>query len=242
MEWKQGTEDTHPGLAGPGESGDREPPREGVWSKGLPFASREAGFGLCSFTSRASGGRTNSALCKLWTGSRASPKAIARRDRIPGGCAADPACAGGRAQPLPRFQQAERDSADCNLRNKFGLRDSLKATPSRSASPRSWRGRAFTPSPANAHSSRTWPANGNYAVECRKPAFETRAQTVNHSIGAGWIILDILEGFIPLIVDAATGSWNQLESTTVRCSLEVAEVPTQPRVPQRRVGPTASSR
>ncbi len=85
-------------------------------------------------------------------------------------------------------------------------------------------------------------SNGNYAVGCRNPGYETRSQTVNHSIGAGWIILDVLGGFIPLIVDAATGSWNQLENTTVRCSLEVAEVPTQPRVPARRVGPTASSR
>jgi hypothetical protein len=85
-------------------------------------------------------------------------------------------------------------------------------------------------------------SNGSYAVECRKPGYETRSQTVNHSIGAGWIILDVLGGLIPLIVDAATGSWDQLENTTVRCSLEVAEVPTQPRVPPRRVGPTASAR
>jgi hypothetical protein len=48
---------------------------------------------------------------------------------------------------------------------------------------------------------------------------------VNHAIGAGWTVLDVLGGLIPLIVDAATCSWNQLENTTVRCLLEIAEVP-----------------
>ena len=30
------------------------------------------------------------------------------------------------------------------------------------------------------------------------------------SVGAGWVILDVLGGLIPVIVDAATGKWNSL--------------------------------
>jgi hypothetical protein len=41
------------------------------------------------------------------------------------------------------------------------------------------------------------------------------------------------DGFVPLIIDAATGSWNQLDNTTVRCSLEQAEVEKVP-VPRAR--------
>jgi len=74
-------------------------------------------------------------------------------------------------------------------------------------------------------------------------ASRAKSQNINHSVGAGWIILDVLGGFVPLIIDAATGSWNQLDNTTVRCSLEQAEVekvPVPPRPPKR--GATASAR
>jgi PEGA domain len=37
-------------------------------------------------------------------------------------------------------------------------------------------------------------SNGTYAVECRRPGYEARSQTFNHSVGAGWIILDVLGG------------------------------------------------
>jgi hypothetical protein len=87
-------------------------------------------------------------------------------------------------------------------------------------------------------------SNGTYAVECRRPGFEAKSQTINHAVGAGWIILDVLGGFVPLIIDAATGSWNQLDNTTVRCSLEQAEVekvpPPAPR--SQKHGVTASAR
>jgi hypothetical protein len=65
---------------------------------------------------------------------------------------------------------------------------------------------------------------------------------VNHSVGAGWIFLDVLRGLSSLIVDAATGSWNQPENTALRCSLEQSEV--EVPVPARalRRGASASTR
>ena len=81
-------------------------------------------------------------------------------------------------------------------------------------------------------------------MECRRPGYEAKRQTLNHAVGAGWIILDVPGGFVPLIIDAASGSWNQLDNTTVRCSLEQAEVEKAPAPaprPQKR-GVTASAR
>ena len=39
------------------------------------------------------------------------------------------------------------------------------------------------------------------------------------SVGAGWVILDVLGGLIPVIVDAATGKWNSFGTRRVqRCA------------------------
>lgn len=47
--------------------------------------------------------------------------------------------------------------------------------------------------------------------------FEGQTKTVNltNKVGAGWIILDVLCGLVPVIVDAATGSWYQLTPKNV---------------------------
>ena len=66
-------------------------------------------------------------------------------------------------------------------------------------------------------------SNGTYAVECRRPGYEAKSQSITHSVGAGWIILDVLGGLVPRIIDVPTGRWNQLDNTTVRCSLEPPE-------------------
>jgi hypothetical protein len=48
-------------------------------------------------------------------------------------------------------------------------------------------------------------SNGTYAVECRRLGYEAKSQTINHSVGAGWIILDVLGGFVP--ADHRCGNW-----------------------------------
>jgi hypothetical protein len=37
---------------------------------------------------------------------------------------------------------------------------------------------------------------------------------INRKVGAGWVILDILGGLIPVIIDAATGAWYGLDTRT----------------------------
>jgi hypothetical protein len=39
---------------------------------------------------------------------------------------------------------------------------------------------------------------------------QTKTVNLTNKVGVGWIILDVLAGLVPIIVDAATGSWYQL--------------------------------
>lgn len=60
-----------------------------------------------------------------------------------------------------------------------------------------------------------------YTVEFRKDGYESKTVLLPNSVGAGWIILDVLAlGFVPLIVDAATGNWFHLETDQVAAALE----------------------
>lgn len=63
-------------------------------------------------------------------------------------------------------------------------------------------------------------SNKVYNIEFKKEGFETRTVVLNNSVGAGWIVLDILGGVIPIIVDAATGDWYKLDQEHVNAILE----------------------
>lgn len=63
-------------------------------------------------------------------------------------------------------------------------------------------------------------SKNSYTIEIKKEGYETKTVVINNSIGAGWIILDILGGFIPVIIDAATGSWYSLDQEHVNAVLE----------------------
>lgn len=54
-----------------------------------------------------------------------------------------------------------------------------------------------------------------YAIEFRKEGYPTTTHQISNSIGAGWIILDILAGLVPIIIDAATGAWYKLDQNNV---------------------------
>ncbi len=63
-------------------------------------------------------------------------------------------------------------------------------------------------------------SNQTYTIEFRKEGFQPKTVILNNSIGAGWIILDVLFGFIPVVIDAATGNWFSLDQTHVAAALE----------------------
>jgi hypothetical protein len=62
-------------------------------------------------------------------------------------------------------------------------------------------------------------ADQSYVIEYRKSGFESVSRTVNTKVGAGWVILDILGGLIPVIVDASTGAWKQLDQKAINATL-----------------------
>ena len=53
------------------------------------------------------------------------------------------------------------------------------------------------------HNSRT--------VVFRRDGYQDVACNLNASVGAGWVILDVLGGLVPVVVDAATGAWRSLD-------------------------------
>ncbi len=61
-----------------------------------------------------------------------------------------------------------------------------------------------------------------YTIDFKKEGYKTKSVMLNHSLGAGYLVLDIvfLLLFIPIIVDAATGNWNELDATYLKAVLE----------------------
>ncbi len=64
----------------------------------------------------------------------------------------------------------------------------------------------------------------SYTIVFKKEGLEDKVFEVRNQVGAGWVILDILLGLIPVIVDASTGAWSSLEPESVA----VAMIPPEP--------------
>lgn len=60
-----------------------------------------------------------------------------------------------------------------------------------------------------------------YTIEFRKEGYVTRTVILNNKVGATWVILDILGGLLPVVIDAATGSWYTFENNKVQSYLEI---------------------
>lgn len=61
--------------------------------------------------------------------------------------------------------------------------------------------------------------NKTYTIIVRKGDRE-RTFTITNSIGAQWVILDILGGLIPVIIDASTGAWYELQPGQINVVLQ----------------------
>ena len=53
--------------------------------------------------------------------------------------------------------------------------------------------------------------NKSHIVTFKMDGYHPATCTMQTATGAGWIILDVLGGLIPVIIDAATGDWDQLK-------------------------------
>jgi hypothetical protein len=73
-----------------------------------------------------------------------------------------------------------------------------------------------------------------YTIEFRKEGYKPETFQVNNSVGAGWIVLDILGGLVPVIIDAATGAWYHLDQKNINAILEKQqEKPLDPQILDR---------
>ncbi len=59
----------------------------------------------------------------------------------------------------------------------------------------------------------------SHIITFKHEGFEDATYTINNSVGAGWVVLDILGGLVPVIIDAATGSWYRLDAKVVNQNL-----------------------
>jgi hypothetical protein len=59
-----------------------------------------------------------------------------------------------------------------------------------------------------------------YAIEFRMDGYKSKTYNVTNHVGAGWIVLDVLCGLVGVIIDAATGSWYELDQKNINVILE----------------------
>ena len=61
--------------------------------------------------------------------------------------------------------------------------------------------------------------NRSYSVVMKKPGFNDATFNLERKVGTTWVILDVLGGVLPVVVDAATGSWYTLSTDNVLLNL-----------------------
>lgn len=59
-----------------------------------------------------------------------------------------------------------------------------------------------------------------HTIEVKKEGYQTAKTDIKTHVQAGWIILDVIFGVAPLVVDLATGSWKSLNTKQVEVKLE----------------------
>lgn len=59
-----------------------------------------------------------------------------------------------------------------------------------------------------------------YNVEFKKDGYEPQTLMITNSVSAGYVVVDILFGLFPVIIDAATGAWYSLDQDNLNANLE----------------------
>lgn len=61
---------------------------------------------------------------------------------------------------------------------------------------------------------------GEYTLTIKKEGFKDQTYKITNKVGAGWVILDVVFGLLPVIVDAVTGSWYVFNEKSFNAQLE----------------------
>jgi hypothetical protein len=59
-----------------------------------------------------------------------------------------------------------------------------------------------------------------YTVEFRKEGYRSEVRRIKNEIGVGWIILDVVLGVVPVLVDGLTGAWYDFDQKNINALLE----------------------
>lgn len=59
-----------------------------------------------------------------------------------------------------------------------------------------------------------------YKVDFRKDGYVSKTYQISSKIGLGWVVLDVIGGAVPLVVDIATGACYSLEPNSINSVLE----------------------
>ena len=65
----------------------------------------------------------------------------------------------------------------------------------------------------------------SHTVVFRKEGYQDVVCELTASVGAGWVVLDLLGGLLPIIIDAATGEWKGIKQDTCNVNLPSANDP-----------------
>lgn len=57
-------------------------------------------------------------------------------------------------------------------------------------------------------------------VTFKKEGYTDKTYIINTETGTGWVILDIFGAFIPVIIDAVTNNWSNLDTSAVKVMLD----------------------
>ncbi len=63
-------------------------------------------------------------------------------------------------------------------------------------------------------------SNKTYTIRFEKEGYEPVVRTITNHVQAGWVILDVLGGLIPVVIDASTGAWYELDEKNVNAILD----------------------
>ncbi|MCY3682106.1 MAG: PEGA domain-containing protein [Gemmatimonadetes bacterium] len=64
------------------------------------------------------------------------------------------------------------------------------------------------------------PRNQNYVVTISKEGYETQQVRINRTVSGSIVILDILGGVLPVVIDAVMGTWYNLSPGEINVNLE----------------------
>ena len=62
--------------------------------------------------------------------------------------------------------------------------------------------------------------HNDHVVVLKRDGYHDRTERITSFVGLGWFILDFMSGIWPIIIDAATGDWNMLETESVHIIME----------------------